>query len=70
MTIDDVLRWVADVNEEFQREEDQGVLQGRLDKAAHALAGKDACERLKRAMTMRYGMHDNTVVMGARKKKA
>jgi hypothetical protein len=70
MNLDEVLSWVDDVHEQFQREEDQGILQGRLDKASAALAGKDACQRLKRDIQMRYGMTQNVSVIRERKKRA
>lgn len=70
MTLEDVIGWVDDVQEEFQREEDQGIMQQRLDKAAAALAGKDACERLKRSIALRFGMVTNMAVMVERKKRA
>jgi len=70
MNLDEVLSWVDDVHEQYQREEDQGILQGRLDKASAALAGKDACQRLKRDIQMRYGMTQNVAMIRERKKRA
>jgi hypothetical protein len=67
--IDDILAWIDDVHEEFQREEDQGILQCRLDKASAALAGKDACERLRRQVKMRQGFRENVEVIRQRKKR-
>lgn len=66
----DVLEFIEHVQEQFQREEDQGILQERLDKAREALAGKHACERLKRDMKMRFGMRENVTEMAERKKRA
>jgi hypothetical protein len=70
LALDDVLRFIDDVIEQYQREEDQGILQERLDRAREALAGKHACERLKRSMTMRYGMRENIAMIHERKKRA
>ena len=70
MNLDEVLSWVDDVHEQYQREEDQGILQGRLDKASAALAGKDACQRLKRDIQMRYGMTQNREKVQAMKRRA
>jgi hypothetical protein len=70
ITIERVLGWVEDVREEFQREEDQGILQCRLDKAQAALSGKDACERLKRSLEARYGMSQHLAVVNKDKRRA
>jgi hypothetical protein len=70
LPLDDVLRFIDDVIEQYQREEDQGILQERLDRAREALAGKHACERLKRSMTMRYGMRENIATMTEKRKRA
>ena len=69
MTVEDVLIWINDVHDQFQREEDQGILQGRLDKASAALAGKDACERLRREVQMRHGFQENAIAINARKRR-
>ena len=70
MQLEDVLRWIDEVKEEFQREEDQGILQGRLDKASAALAGKDACERIRRRMNLCVQMNAEVTVMPAKGKRA
>lgn len=70
LTIDDVMGWIDDVFQQYQREEDQGILQGRLDKAMTALTGKDACERLKRDIQMRYGMQQNRERVQTMRKRA
>jgi len=70
MDLDEVLGWIDDVLEQFQREEDQGILQGRLDKASAALAGKDACQRIRRDIQMRYGMVQNREKVSSMKRRA
>jgi len=70
MDLDEVLGWIDDVLEQFQREEDQGILQGRLDKASAALAGKDACQRIRRDIQMRYGMVQNREKVASMKRRA
>ncbi len=70
ITLDRIFAWIADLNEEYQREQDQGILQGRLDKATAALCGKDACERLKRTLAARYGMAQHLAVMSKEKRRA
>ena len=69
MELDEVLSWIDDVLEQFQREEDQGILQGRLDKASAALAGKDACQRIRRDIQMRYGMRQNRASVASMKRR-
>jgi len=70
MDLDEVLGWIDDVLDQFQREEDQGILQGRLDKASAALAGKDACQRIRRDIQMRYGMVQNREKVASMKRRA
>jgi hypothetical protein len=70
ITLERIITWIDDVNEEYQREQDQGILQGRLDKATAALCGKDACERLKRTLALRFGMTQNIAVMLEKKRRA
>ena len=56
MDVRDVLVLIAEVREDFQREEDQGLLQHDLHKAEQALAGKYACDRIHRAVVTRSGV--------------
>ncbi len=56
MTTEDVLCVVREVREEFQREEDQGLMQHDLHKAEQALSGKYACERIARRIEARAGL--------------
>jgi hypothetical protein len=69
MELEEVLGWIDDVLEQFQREEDQGILQQRLDKASAALAGKDACQRIRRDIQMRYGMRQTRASVPATKRR-
>jgi len=50
MNPEQLVRLVQEVRDDFQREEDQGLLQRDLHKAEQALAGKYACERILRLM--------------------
>jgi len=56
MNLDVVLRVIEEIREDFQREEDQAILQQRLDKAIAALAGKDACDRIRRRLETTAGV--------------
>jgi len=47
--------------EDYQRREDQGILQQDLYKANYALAGKETCKEVKRRIEMRLKMHENAV---------
>jgi len=44
---------VSDIREQMEREIEQGVLQHDLYKATAALGGKDACDRILRALRFR-----------------
>lgn len=67
LDLEDVVRYVNDLEEQYQREQRQAILQRNMDKAISALAGQEACERLKRWLEMRYSMTQNIAVMTARK---
>jgi hypothetical protein len=56
MTMQAVADLIEKVKEDFQREEDQGLLQRDLHKAEQALAGKYACDRILRAIEAREGI--------------
>ncbi len=55
MTVPDVVDLIRDVKADFERQEDQGLLQHDLHKAEQALAGKYACERILRNIEAREG---------------
>lgn len=56
MTVQDVISLIREIEEDFEREEDQGLLQEDLGKARHALAGKHACYRILRRIEAREGI--------------
>ena len=56
MTVQDFVELVREVQSDFEREEDQGLLQHDLHKAEQALAGKYACDRILRKVEARSGM--------------
>jgi len=56
MTVEEVIDKIQEVKSDFEREEDQGLLQRDLHKAEMALAGKYACERILRAVEAKDGM--------------
>lgn len=70
VTLDDVVKWIDDVNEQYEREQKQAILQRNMDRAITALAGQEACERLKNSISLRFGMQQNIAIMSERKKRA
>ena len=56
MEIGELVELVQNVRLDFQREEDQALLQHDLHKAEMALAGKYACERILRSIGQREGL--------------
>lgn len=56
MTIPEVIQLVKDVQDDFQREEEQGLLKEDMRQAQHALAGKHACARILRSIEAREGI--------------
>lgn len=68
VNIEQVIEAISEVREEFQREEDQGLLQRDLHKAEQALAGKYACDRILRRIEPRVNRTlVNVSTMGRRK---
>lgn len=53
MDTEQLVRLVQSVQEDFEREQDQGLRQRDLHKAEMALAGRDACARILRAIEAR-----------------
>lgn len=70
MELDEVLGWVEDVREQYEREQKQAILQRNMDRAITALAGQEACERLRNSIQMRYGMSQNIAMIRNGKKRA
>jgi len=56
VTTEQLITLIQDVQEDFEREEDQGLMQEDLGKARHALAGKHACARILRVIEAREGI--------------
>lgn len=56
-------RFIDDLYEQYQREEEQAILQRNMDKAVAALCGKDACHRLKNNLGMRMDMESSIRTM-------
>lgn len=56
MTVEEIVEMIREVRSDFEREEDQGLLQHDLHKAEQALAGKYACDRILRAVEARAGI--------------
>lgn len=56
MNAEDFVDLVKGVKSDFDREEDQGLMQHDLHKAEQALAGKYACDRILRAIEARTGI--------------
>ena len=56
MTVQEIMSVIENVKLDFEREEDQGLLQRDLHKAEQALAGKYACERVMRTIEARMGV--------------
>ncbi len=52
---------LGELLEDYQRREDQAILQQDLYKANYALAGKESCKEVKRRVEMRLQMHENVV---------
>jgi hypothetical protein len=67
LTLDDVLHYVHELDEQYQREQKQAIAQRNMDKAVHALAGQEACERLRRWLEMNVQMSSNIAVMTGKK---
>lgn len=63
-------QFINDLSDQYQREEDQAILRREMDKAIVALAGKDACARLKSNLGMRVEMDANWAAVTAAKKRA
>lgn len=69
ISIERLHTFIDDLREQYQREEEQAILQRNMDKAILALAGKEACTRLKNNLGMRIDMDANAVrVLGSRKR--
>lgn len=63
-------QFINDLRDQYQREEEQAILQRNMDKAVLALAGKEACTRLKSNLGMRLEMDSNMVAVTSGRKRA
>jgi hypothetical protein len=70
IAIERVHEFIEELREMYQRDEDQAILQNNMEKARHALAGKEACERLKNYLSMRSEMDANRVRVLSTRKRA
>lgn len=61
---------LAELLEDYQRREDQAILQEDLYKANYALAGKETCREVKRRVEMRMQMHESVVRNLSARKRA
>ncbi len=59
ITIESVRQMIEETLADYQREEDQAILQQNMYKAAHALAGKDACRRIQNRLRLVEEMSAN-----------
>lgn len=66
-TLEDVLLYVEELDEQYQREQKQAIMQRNMDKATAALAGQEACGRLRRWLEMRTAMSNNVRMMTPKK---
>jgi hypothetical protein len=62
--------FIKDLYEQYQREEEQAIMQRNMEKAVAALAGKDACVRLRNSLGLRAQMEENVVRMTQRQRRA
>ena len=56
MKAGEIIELIREVQQDFEREKDQGLLQDSLSKAQHALAGQHACDRILRRIEAREGI--------------
>lgn len=70
LTLDDLNEVIDEILEDFQRRQDQAILQQDLYKANYALAGKETCKEVKRRIELRLQMHENFVRNLSARKRA
>lgn len=68
ITLEQFRKWLEEMREMYQREEEQAIRQRDMDKAIHALAGKDACQRLENYVPMRGAIAQNVSEITPRKR--
>jgi predicted secreted Zn-dependent protease len=62
--------FIDDIADMYQREEEQAILQRNMEKAVQALAGKEACQRLRNSIGMRAEMDANAARVLSTRKRA
>lgn len=70
LTLDELNEVIDEILEDFQRREDQAILQQDLYKANYALAGKETCKEVKRRVELRLQMHENRLRNLSARKRA
>ncbi len=61
---------IESVREQYQREEEQAILQRDMEKAVRALSGKDACARLSNSLSLRVQMDESIAIAQRARKRA
>lgn len=70
ISLERLAEFIDDLRDQYQREEEQAILQRNMERAVQALAGKEACTRLKSNLGMRLEMDRNVVGVTSRRKRA
>jgi hypothetical protein len=70
ISIERLHQFIDDLEAQYQREEEQAILQRNMEKAVAALCGKEACARLKNNLGMRVEMDRNLVAVTSGRKRA
>jgi len=69
ITLERLHHILDDIKEQYDREEDQAIMQQDLAKGTRALCGKEAIQRIRNIIGMRVEMDENIVrVLSARKR--
>jgi hypothetical protein len=63
ITPEELSNWIDDLYSDYAREEDQAILQRDMDKAVRALAGKEACQRIRQRIEARTQLPLNVARM-------
>jgi hypothetical protein len=70
ITLDRLAMVLEELRQDYQREEDQAILQRDMDKAVRSLVGKEAIVRIKNHIGLRVEIDQNVMRMAPRIKKA
>jgi hypothetical protein len=63
ISLEELGTWLDDLYSDYSREEDQAILQRDMDKAVRALAGKEACQRIRARIEARTQLPVNVARM-------